>query len=171
MVQYAFREDGPVIVKNRAKADPQKIGEALDKARKATPVGGDMRETVIEVARNKRDYLNRFFEWDDAKAGHEYRLIQVNQLICSIRTHDEETGEHRPAFVSLTPDRGHRGFHTADEIVSNADLQAATLRAADRDLAAFQRRHRALSDLCQDAAAMREKIADRLAQTESRAAA
>lgn len=170
MIKYVVREDGPVIVKGRKQADPQRIGEALEAARKATPEGGDMRAVAVEQARNRRHYLHRFFEWDDAKAAHQFRLIQVNQLICSIRVETDD-GETRPAFISVAPSDGRRHFATPGEVVGSLELQVATLKAAERDLENWTRRYRSLRDLCEDVEETRRKIAERRAELEARDAA
>lgn len=170
MIRYSFREDGPVIVKDRQKADAQRIGEALEDARRKTPEGGDMRVTVLEAARNRRHYLNRFFEWDDTVAAQKYRLSQVNLLICSIRVEDDD-GNQQHAFISVTPDRGKKAFNTPSEVLDSAALQMALLQAAERDLLQWRRRYASLRDLCADADEMLDKIKRRREQSGVRTSA
>ena len=169
MTRYTFT-DGPVFV-NRKTADPQKIGEALEKARKETPDGGDMRLTALEHARKRGHALHRHLEWDDAVAGHKWRLHQISLLICAIRVEDEESGEQKPAFISVTPSDGRRHFATPTEIVGSLEMQLAMLKAAERDLQQWQQRYRTLSDLCEGIEATRRKIAERRAAYEERASA
>jgi len=164
MIRYVFREEGPVIVKGRAKADPQKIGEEIEQARQVTAEGGDLRATMIDRARNARNYLHRFFEWDDARAAHQHRLAQANLLICSLRV-EMPDGEQQPAFISVTPGKDAKRFSTPDEIVGSVGLQLAVLEAARRDLDQFRKRYSMLGEICAviteaqaKAAEMRERL-------------
>jgi hypothetical protein len=170
MVKYVFRSDGPVLVKNPAKADPQKLGEALEKARRETAEGQDMRVTAIENARNRKNALNPHLEWEDPVAAHQFRLIQINQLICSIRVEDVETGEQRPAFISVTPTKGRRHFATPSEVYSSLDLQVAVMRAAEADLEQWRRRYRMLGEICDAIAEAADKVRDRREAMEAAAA-
>src|ERR1700726_327140 len=40
---------------------------------------------VVEAARSSNSPIRRFFEWDDVRAGHLYRLSQADEMIGSIR--------------------------------------------------------------------------------------
>lgn len=43
---------------------------------------GEVRPSVlVEEARNEKNPAHNAFEWDDEKAGHEFRLMQARQLI------------------------------------------------------------------------------------------
>jgi hypothetical protein len=169
MIRYVFT-DGPAYIQNRADADPQRIGEALDKARRDTPEGGDMRETAIQQARNRRNPLHRHLEWRDDVAAHEYRKHQINLLICAIRV-ESDSGELMPAFISVTPADGAKRFATPTEVVGSYELQVALLRAAERDLEAWTRRYRTLRDVCAIVNEARQTIAaQRAAAEEGRSA-
>lgn len=168
MIRYVFR-DGPLVIRNAKKADPQKIGEAIAKARQEAG-SGDVRETVIAHARSTRHPIHKHLEWDDALAGHKYRLEQVNDLIRIISVIDDD-GKTEPAFISIVQAKGRRQFWTPDEVRSSVDLQTATLLAAERDLLAFEKRYRTLSDICEDVREIREKVRARREATESRSEA
>lgn len=170
MIKYVFR-DGPLIIKQASKANPQKIGEAIARARARTAAGGDVRKVLEDDARNRRHPMHRHLEWDDAVAAQQHRLAQIGDLIRVIAVENEDTGRPEPAFISLTPHRGRRGFWTPEEIRSSGELQTAALLAAERDLEAFERRHRALTDICENVRAVREQVRARREATESRAAA
>lgn len=56
-----------------------KISKALTELYRAR---GEVTATsVLESAKRKNSPLHGCFEWDDQKAGHEYRLIQARKLI------------------------------------------------------------------------------------------
>lgn len=61
-------------------------------------------EDVIKDAKRKTSPLHAYFEWDDSKAAHQYRLNQARQLIREVRIKIEYT-EHAvsaPVYVQDT---------------------------------------------------------------------
>jgi hypothetical protein len=170
MIKYVFREDEPLRIKAAEKADPQAIGEALEKI----AAGNDGNLTprqVVDAARNQRHVLHRHFEWDDAVAAESFRLEQARNLIRIVRVEDVETQEGSTrAFLSIGGKAG-RSYHPVAEVKRSADLQAAVLQQADRDLEAFQRRYRELVDVCKVVRQAQEKLRGKRARLESRAAA
>lgn len=168
MISYTFR-DGPVTIKNAAKADPQKIGAALaqiaeqQKGRLTPPA-------VVEAARNNRHPLHRHFEWDDKLAAESFRLEQARTLIRSVALVGDGEADPAPAFLSVS-DKGGTSYRALGDVLDSADLQNSVLAAAERDLAAFERRYRTLSDICQIIHDAREKIAARRSKPESRLSA
>src|ERR1700680_1931431 len=103
MIKYTFKDE-PLTIKNKAKATPQKIGEAL--AQIAAASNGHLTpKAVVSEARNNRSVLHRHFEWDDAVAAEAFRLDQARTLIRSIRVVDNENDETPPAWVSIS-DKG-----------------------------------------------------------------
>lgn len=61
----------------------------LDKLATTGPVTASR---VVAVASDPAHPLHSRFEWDDEKAGHEYRLIQARRLIVSVRFRVDESG-------------------------------------------------------------------------------
>lgn len=168
MISYIFK-DGPVTIKNARKADPQKIGTALAKIAEQQK-GRLTPPAVVDAARDNRHPLHRFFEWDDALAAEGYRLEQARTLIRSVRIIREDDEEPAPAFLSIA-DKGGTSYRALQEVMDNADLQSSVLQAAERDLAAFEKRYRSLADICEIIHAAREKIAARRTKHESRPSA
>lgn len=61
---------------------------------------------VVDDARSQNSVLHKYFEWDDTKAAHGYRLVQARQLIakvCVKRIDDAEVKVPTRAFVNLIP--------------------------------------------------------------------
>lgn len=56
-------------------------------------------EKVVEVAHEETHPLHVCFEWDDSKAGHQYRLWQARSLIRSVKIVIED--KPVPAFVNV----------------------------------------------------------------------
>lgn len=167
MVRYVFR-DKPNTLKGGAKASPQKIGEALDRIKREA-VGRYNSKTILDAARDKKNYLHRFFEWRDTVAAEKYRQEQARELVSIIDIVDESDGEERqlPAFVSLI-ERDGRQYRTIGEVIDSVELQAIALRQAETDLEAYERRLRMFRDICDALRTAREKVAARRARYDKR---
>lgn len=166
MIRYTFRDDGPVAIKNAAKADPQKIGEALASVARAN-AGHLTPKAVVEAARNARSPLHKLFEWDDAKAADSWRLEQAREIVRVVRVAEDDEEPMR-AFLSISDKEG-VSYRTAADVRNSADLQLAVLRQAERDLEAFERRYRDLKDLCEEVSSVRKRISARRQEAEARA--
>jgi len=162
MIRYSFKDD-PLTLKNAKKADPQAIGEALEKITVAG--GGRLTPTaVVEAARNTRNPLHRHFEWDDAEAAASYRLDQARQIIRVIRVEDDDSVSPARAFVNIV-DKVGAAYRRLEDIKNSADLQALVLQQAERDLKSFETRYRELGEICEIVRDAREAIAERRRKT------
>lgn len=171
MIRYVFKEDEPIRIKAAAKADPQVIGEAL--AVVAEQQGGRLTpKMVVDAARSSNNPLHRHFEWDDATAADAYRMDQARNLIRIVRVDEPDADEPQPrAFLSVSDDSG-IAYRSLDAVRKSEDFQQALLKAAERDLEAFERRYRQMADICEIVRTAREKVRRRRGATnESRAAA
>ncbi len=170
MIRYVFREDEPLVIKAAGKADPQIIGEALAEITEKN--GGRLTPNhVVDAARSSNHPLHQHFEWNDAQAAEAYRLDQARSIIRVVRVVDDEArdGTSR-AFMSINDNNG-QAYRSITEVKSSAELQMALLRQADRELEAFQRRFREMSDVCDLVDQARKKIEARKSKFETRAAA
>lgn len=68
---------------SRIGTDPQKVGAELEKI----PLKDA--SNVVAAARKSRGELHRCFEWDDAKAGEEYRKEQARLILRMLVTPEE----------------------------------------------------------------------------------
>ena len=167
MTRYSFVEGEILAIKARNRADPQKLGEALE-AISAKSGGRLTPPSVVEAARDKKSPLHKHFEWSDPAAAEAYRLDQARSLIRCIHVESTETenGLAR-AFLSIK-DKDGTAYRSLSEVMSSADLQAKVLAAAERDLISFENRFRDLTDICELIRAARERIAVRRGKNESR---
>jgi hypothetical protein len=158
-----------VTLKASDKADAQKIGEALN-----TLAGAEGELTpsmVVEAAKSPRHILHKHFEWDDTIAAGLYRIDQARAVIRSICVEDADTDEGRaPAYISIS-DKGGTSYRTLSAVKGSADLQAKVLAQAERDLEAWEKRYRSLSDVCAIVRTAREKIRQKRSKEDSRAQA
>lgn len=167
MIRYAFK-DRPLTVKKADKADPQKWGEALAKIEAAN--GGHLKpQAVVDTASNPRHVLHKHFEWDDAVAANAYRVDQARTMIRSITVEDSD-GDNKPAYFSVA-ERAGVSYRSYQDVVGSADLQMAVLKAAERDLGAFQAKYAELTEICDIVHEARERVADRIKAQEERPSA
>lgn len=61
----------------RADAANKELGELLDEIECGRPLA----EAVIDAARLKSSAMHAYFTWDDAKAGHLYRLKEAEKIL------------------------------------------------------------------------------------------
>jgi hypothetical protein len=143
MTRYAFDWTGP---ERAPRADPQKIGEALDAIRVRN--GGQLHpQDVVGDARDPKSVLHPHFEWDVRKAAEAHWLDQARVLIRSIRVIDEDVDDRpRPAFLSIRADDG-VGYRAFKEVLASADLRQRLLEGAQRDLDAWTQRYRELREI------------------------
>lgn len=106
---------------------------------------------VVEYAENERTHLHNHFEWDDEKAGNEYRLWQARRIINLefkiIKNGNIEIGPVR-LFVSLSDDRNKEGGYRLIEDVINDDVRKKQmLTDALAELIHFKEKYKVLSEL------------------------
>lgn len=161
MIKYVF-SDQPLTIKAAAKANPQKIGEALAEITAANK-GRLQPQQVVDAAKTDRR-LKPHFEWDDKVAANALRLAQARDIIrcVNITNENAESGASR-AFLSVRDKEG-VSYRAIDEILGSSDLQSKVLAAAERDLLAWETRYRALEDLCLLIRQVREQVAERRAK-------
>lgn len=169
MPRYVFREDEPLRLKAGKEADAQRIGEALE-ALTALAEGELAPKAVVDAARSASHPLHAHFEWDDAIAAEAHRLEQARHIIRIVRVVDEDASEgNTRAFLSVS-DKGGTSYRPMGDVKQSVDLQAAVLRAAARDLDAFQRRYRDLTDVCAIVTRAKDALSKRMDQGTRRAA-
>lgn len=160
MIKYVFKEDKVLSIKGADKADPQRIGEALEAI--SAKAGGHLTPPdIVETARNPRHVLHKHFEWDDQVAAESYRLDQARSLVQCIHVEagETESGVAR-AYLSVREKDG-TSYRSIGDVLQSADLQAKVLAAAERDLLSFESRYRSLSDICHLIRQAREQVQER----------
>jgi hypothetical protein len=159
MIRYVFKEDA--VLAGRKGADPQVIGEALERV--ATENAGRLTpQATVEAARPRGHALHRFFEWRQKEAAEKYRLSQARHLIGCIRIVDDAAPQPAYAYVSIVAEKGNgRAYVPAHQVITSAFFQAQAFKQAERDLLALENRYRMIADLCGDLRVWRERLAER----------
>lgn len=109
-------------------------------------------EVVVEAARDAAKFpaWHSHLEWDDAKAGHQYRLDQVRRFIRTIKVDPQEFGldEFRSsvrAYHSL-PDGEGFAYRKTEEIVQDPFQTKLLLQIAEREWRALFAKYGHLSE-------------------------
>lgn len=92
-------------------------------------------EGVVDEARSEDSPLHSHFEWDDEKAGHEYRLIQARRLL-RVKVSPYVPGEEPSVLVNVPASKGEGEYHPASVVVTSDTMFYAALAEANRRLSA-----------------------------------
>lgn len=125
----------------------QIVGEELERIR----VRHNSRltqEDVVAEARDDASPLHPAFEWDDAKAGEQWRLEQASYLIRSIVVAVEANETKAPvrAFVNVERDTD-RSYTSVAHAMSDAELRAQIIAKALKELKSWRDRYSELVEL------------------------
>jgi len=105
-------------------------------------------EVVVKTAENKNNILHNYFEWDNDKAGHAYRVWQARQLISVSVQYSEATQQSYEVFVSLSPDRKSGGYREIDNVLNDETLKKILLTDALNEMNLFIEKYKQLRELC-----------------------
>lgn len=92
-------------------------------------------EAVVAFAANPNTALHSQFEWDDSKAGHEFRLLQARQVIrVKYTVLDNGSGEQTPMrmFVSVREGGKAAGYMPTSEVINDDQRRAELVSALVR---------------------------------------
>jgi hypothetical protein len=113
-------------------------------------IKGDNEFLIVEEAEvwaraHPDSYLHRSLEWDNEKAGHEYRLHQLRRLIAIHIVSEEGTRE----MISLSIDRSREGggYREVDSVLASKTLHEIMLADALRELRRVQVKYEHLKEL------------------------
>lgn len=130
---------------SRLHGDAQGTGERLEAIRNTN--AGILNPGDVVAAARDDDVLSRHFEWDDERAGKQYRLHQARHLIncIVIKIDDGGVGDsiETRAFVNIRQedeDRS-RAYTTIQVAMSDNHLRPQVIDQALRELIAWKRRY------------------------------
>lgn len=96
-------------------------------------------QDVLKKASTPASPLYKYFEWDDSKAAHEYRLGQARSLVISIQI-ETEYGPVR-AFNNLVINSVNQ-YVPLEDIKNSSLLQEQVIQAASRELNYWKEKYR-----------------------------
>ena len=112
----------------------QKIGEELENIEE---LGSIKPDDVVKYAESHKDSeLYKCFEWDDKEASRKYRLIQANNIICSISLEiKEEPKKVQRVYVNIKDkETEERTFKNIRDILENDEEYQQLIDKAKSDL-------------------------------------
>lgn len=103
---------------------------------------------IVKIAANDKSPLHDYFEWDDTKASHEYRLWQARQLISVIVTVLPNDNEPIRMYVSLKDDRkrGAKGYRQIVDVLNDGELRKRLLIEAFAEFKYFKQKYQQLKE-------------------------
>ena len=118
--------------------------------------GGTLKaDAVVDVARDPRSVLHKYFEWNNSKAAEAHRIWQARQLISVSVEYIGDSKVATPLFVSLSIDRHEgNGYRSLVNVLSDEDQRAQLLRDALHDLQRLKSKYSTLQELAQVFAAI-----------------
>jgi len=136
---------------NRQKpADPQKVGETVERIAKDHPDGASPK-TVVAAAADRNSPLHGLFEWEDAIAADKWRRWQASDVIQSLRVVVSETdaGERAtPAFYSVKVRNSEggtsQGYQPVTTVAGDAEMRQSAEEILLSQLQGLRRRYGAL---------------------------
>lgn len=125
------------------------IEQELERIRSRDKNGVLYPRKVVAAARATDNPLHPMFEWNNRKAGDEWRLQQARQIISRYHvTITNATTSRVRGYVSLKSDRAEGGGYRAiGEVISEETMRAELLQNALEELASLEQRYVRLSEL------------------------
>lgn len=103
-------------------------------------------DDVLERAEEHRDWpVAKQLQWNNEKAGHEYRKIQIRHLI-SLHIRYED-GERRVISLSIDRTKPQGGYRNLEEVVDQPSLYRVALMDALAELDRVRARFKYLQEL------------------------
>ena len=107
-------------------------------------------EYVVQSAASEDSPIHSIFEWDDAVAGHKYRLAQATKLICNLTK--EVEGDLEPKKVTVrayvdVSETSNGKFINVESAFQNADTKEIVLKRAKAELEMFKKKYANLTEL------------------------
>lgn len=132
---------------NNYRVDAQMVGEELCKIQEEfTAINPSQ---IVETAKDEKNILHDLFEWDNTKAGHNWRVWQARYMLRSITTVviDQQEKEHTTfAFVNIRTEET-KGYQSVDMVVQSDTSRAYMLEQAKREMLIFRRKYQELKEL------------------------
>lgn len=120
-------------------------------------------ETIVEWAERHPDsQLHKSLEWDNERAGHDWRCQQVRRLIAIHVT----SVDHVREMVSLSIDRHHEGggYRLIADVMATSNMRQVLLQDALAELDRVKKKYESLTELAKvwdEATKVKQKQASR----------
>ena len=93
-------------------------------------------QEVVAMAEKRDSPLHSYFQWDDARAGHRYRLWQARSLLANIKiTVEDQPARQVRLMVSVPSDRRENGYQLLSHAIANSDARQELKAEIERRIA------------------------------------
>ena len=125
----------------RATASAQAFGELLN------AIGGKVdAEQLVSLAEPKESSIHDAFEWDNKKAGHQYRLVQARYYMRSLHVTTSEEERPEPALIHVKTQE-ESAFVTTEQVKDNEEYIQSALSECLRQLMGLRKRYHFIGKL------------------------
>lgn len=123
--------------------DAEVVGRFLEEN---FPTGNMTALAVVELASHRDCPIHKFFEWDDAKAAHQFRIEQARHLIRSVVV--DVGGSEVPAFHRVHIEESETAEYVeVGRAMADADLWAQVIETAMKEAQAWSARYQTYAQL------------------------
>ena len=123
--------------------DAQSVGLLLEKHFPDNKVKPDK---LVEIAKDRRSPLHKFFDWDDRSAASKYRLNQARQLISALYVEVDDGSQLRAYENLYIEELSSNAYVSTDEIKASPDLSQQVVELALRELSYWKLKYQNYSD-------------------------
>ena len=106
--------------------------------------------SLVETARDEASPIHALFEWDNEKAGEQWRLQQAKVVLSCLKveveSEDQEVKKVR-AFVNTNPERSKGVYMNVEDALSNYETRTAVIARAKKELNAFLDKYSNIKEL------------------------
>lgn len=139
--EYSWKQDGIQGLFNSM--DANRVGTEIEMLG-----DGVTAEDIVKQAKSVKSAMHNYFEWDDAKAGHQYRKQQATKLLCHLQVTYVKEDKSEPVNVRAFVNVKHNdGFYKIETVVSDVDRYQILLNKAYNELRGVKTKYQELSEI------------------------
>ena len=131
---------------NEYKVSAEEVGKMC---KNLEDTGGLTAKRLVDENRNQDTLLHNYFEWNNEKAGENWREQQARMIIRSLVIVKEKENEEIPtvrAFVNLKSQDSGRAYYNTIRVLKNQDTREILLMHAKRDLESFSQKYQSFNE-------------------------
>ena len=125
-------------------ADAQKVYEEL--LDMGASIESLQPSEIVDRARDESLEMHKCFEWDDAKAGHEWRKVQARNMCRCLVIKEPEVPKDRPEIRVLINTKRTDGYKPLEVVLRNEDEYQKLLARAWNELRSFKVKYEMLEN-------------------------
>ena len=127
------------------KVDAQVAGEEVERISRERPLTP---AAIVEESKESRSPLHIIFEWDNNKAGNEWRKQQARVMLgnlVTVKIDQQELSEPVRAFVDVSNNK--REYASIDVVLKDESLYDKYITQALKELESFKKKYRDIQGL------------------------